>query len=299
MKILFYGHRGFIGSQVVEQWRRMYPDHVLELSETRVDVKNEEQLAYEISRANRVFCTIGRTSGTDKDGNYIPNIDYLENNLKENINDNLYAPMLLAILCKRYGVPLAYLGTGCIFSNNTRENDYIYTEKDTPDFFGSGYSIVKGYTDNLMKLFPNTVINFRIRMPIVDNSHEKNFITKISKFKYIYDMPNSMTYLPDIIPIMIGLTINGIVGTHNMVNKNPISHKEILDMYREIVDPNHICEYIEEKDLDGLLKAKRSNNVLQPQNIYGVRDIKECVREALINIKKNNELLEKVNNLHC
>jgi 3,5-epimerase/4-reductase len=299
MKILFYGHRGFIGSQIVEYWKRLYPDHVLELSDTRVDVKNEEQLAYEISRANRVFCTIGRTSGTDKDGNYIPNIDYLENNLKENINDNLYAPMLLAILCKRYGVPLAYLGTGCIFSRNTRENDYIYTEKDIPDFFQSSYSIVKGYTDNLMKLFPNTVINFRIRMPIVDITHEKNFITKISKFKYIYDMPNSMTYLPDIIPIMIGLTINGIVGTYNMVNQNPISHKEILDMYREIVDPNHTCEYIEEKDLDGLLKAKRSNNVLQPQRVYNVRDIKECVHEALINIKKNNEFINKINNLHC
>jgi hypothetical protein len=150
-----------------------------------------------------------------------------------------------------------------------------------------------------MKLFPNTVINFRIRMPIVDITHEKNFITKISKFKYVCSKQNSMTYLPDIIHIMIGLTMNGIVGTHNMVNKNPISHKEILDMYREIVDPNHTCEYIEEKDLDGLLKAKRSNNILQPQNIYGVRDIKECVREALINIKKNNDFINKVNNLHC
>ena len=66
-----------------------------------------------------------------------------------------------------------------------------------------------------------------------------------------------------------------------------------------IIDSSVICEYIEEKDLDGLLKAKRSNNILQPQRVYGVRDIKECIREALINIKKNNELLEKVNNLHC
>lgn len=299
MKILFFGAKGWIGQQVITKWKLLYPKHELIVSNTRVNVSNQEILAHEISNVDRVFCSIGRTSGYDKDGNYIPNIDYLETNLKENVRDNFYAPILLAILCNKFNKTFTYIGTGCIFSRDTRENDYIYKSSDRADFFGSGYSIVKGFTDDLMRVFYNNVINFRIRMPIVDITHEKNFITKISKFKRIYSMPNSMTYLPDLIPIMIEMTLNHQVGTHNMVNKNPISHKEILDMYKEIVDPTHKCEYIKEEELDGLLKAKRSNNVLEPQKLYPVRDIKECIREALLNIKKNNDMIEKTTNLSC
>ena len=299
MKILFFGAKGWIGTQVISKWKQLYPKHELIVSNTRVEVSNQEILSHEISHVDKVFSSIGRTSGYDKDGNYVPNIDYLETNLKENVRDNFYAPILLAILCNKFNKTLAYIGTGCIFSRDTRNNDYIYTSDDRADFFGSGYSVVKGFTDDLMRVFYNNTINFRIRMPIVDITHEKNFITKISKFKSIYSMPNSMTYLPDLIPVMIEMTLNNCVGTHNMVNANPISHKEILDMYKEIVDPTHQCEYIEEKELDGLLKAKRSNNVLKPQNIYPVRDIRDCIREALLKIKENNDMISKTNYLHC
>jgi hypothetical protein len=54
-----------------------------------------------------------------------------------------------------YGKHFSYIGTGCIFSTNTRHsNDYTTMMKsDVPDYFGSAYSVVKGYTDSLMKLY--------------------------------------------------------------------------------------------------------------------------------------------------
>ena len=44
-----------------------------------------------------------------------------------------------------------------------------FNESSLPNFFGSSYSIVKGFTDQLMHLFENNVLNLRIRMPITGN----------------------------------------------------------------------------------------------------------------------------------
>ena len=289
MKVLFYGSNGWIGSMIIKKWSEMYPDDIITCSITRLCPENISFIEEEIKNTDIVFSAIGRTSGT-KDGVHIPNIDYLETNLNENIRDNLFNPIMLAKLCEKYNKYLSYIGTGCIFSRDTNNNDYIYTEEDYPDFFGSGYSIVKGYTDNLMKLFDN-VLNFRIRMPIVDYVHSKNFITKISEFKNICSYQNSMTYLPDIIPMMIEMSRLKVSGTYNMVNKEAMSHQEILDLYKEIVDEKHTYNLINIEDLDGLLKAKRSNNILcskKLESIYplSLRSLRECIIEALHQMKK-------------
>ena len=285
MKILFYGSKGWIGSMIVERWKELYPSDTITCSNTRLTPENINLIKDEIQQNDIIFSSIGRTSGTLKNGTHIPNIDYLEGNLFENARDNLYNPVMLAKICEEYNKHFSYIGTGCIFSRDTNNNDYEYTELDNPDFFGSSYSIIKGFTDDLMKLFKN-VLNFRIRMPIVDYTHPKNFITKISDFKYICSYQNSMTYLPEIIPMMIEMSRLKVNGTYNMVNKGSISHQEILDMYKEYVNPSHSYNLIKIEDLDSLLKAKRSNNILTTKKLeaiypYILGDIKECVLEAI------------------
>jgi nucleoside-diphosphate-sugar epimerase len=284
MNILVYGGKGWIGSMLVNKWKELYPSYKFICSGTRILPENINILKTEIAKADRVFSCVGRTSG----GN-IPNIDYLEDKVNENVRDNLFAPLLLCKLCDGLGVHFSYIGTGCIFSANTRENTYDYTEEDNPDYFGSAYSVVKGYTDTLMKMFNLNTLNLRIRMPITDDWSSKNFIAKISKFDNICSYPNSMTYLPDLIPTMIDMSMRKITGTFNMVNGS-MSHQEILDLYREIVDEKHTYNLIEEDKLDTLLKAKRSNNILTNTKVcasYKIRPLKECVIEALNNMKKN------------
>jgi nucleoside-diphosphate-sugar epimerase len=284
MNILVYGGKGWIGSMLVNKWKELYPSYKFICSGTRILPENINILKTEIAKADRVFSCVGRTSG----GN-IPNIDYLEDKVNENVRDNLFAPLLLCKLCDGLGVHFSYIGTGCIFSANTRENTYDYTEEDNPDYFGSAYSVVKGYTDTLMKLFNLNTLNLRIRMPITDDWSSKNFIAKISNFDNICSYPNSMTYLPDLIPTMIDMSMRKITGTFNMVNGS-MSHQEILDLYREIVDEKHTYNLIEEDKLDTLLKAKRSNNILTNTKLcasYKIRPLKECIIEALNNMKKN------------
>ena len=149
--------------------------------------------------------------------------------------------MVLSLLSKKYDFHFTYLGTGCIFQFD--ENHPFGEEKDgfdessLPNFFGSSYSIVKGFTDQLMHLVEDSVLNVRIRMPITDEFNKRNFITKITNYAKVCSVPNSMTVLNELIPIMIDMSCKKITGSVNLTNPGLISHNEILEMYKEIVDP--------------------------------------------------------------
>ena len=247
---------------IAAAWSKQYPEDTLIISETRVVNSNHAFLSQEILEADRVVCTVGRTSGYDKStGEYINTIDYLEKNLSENLRDNLYAPMMLGMLCKQLQKHMVYLGTGCIFSWDTNKNVIRrVTEHDYPDFFGSGYSTVKGNTDDLMRQLDDTVCNCRIRMPIINADHPKNFITKIVGYKKINDMYNSMTYLPQIIPVIIEMSRSQTTGTWNMTNPGYTNHSSILRLYSTIINPKHSYVLAAHEEL-GLISA-RSNNIL-------------------------------------
>jgi 3,5-epimerase/4-reductase len=236
---------------------------------------------------DRVISIIGRTHGEGYN-----TIDYLEQEgkLRENVNDNLYAPLILADVCKELGIHMTYIGTGCIF---TYEDDKkVFTEDDVPNFFGSSYSTVKGFADRLMKdLYGSDVLNVRIRMPIHSIPHPRNFITKIVNYKKICSVPNSMTVFDDLLPILVDLMRMGLVGTINMCSPGAISHNEILEMYKEIVDPTHTWENFSYEEQLEILAAGRSNNELDGTKLTTlapeVKDIKTAVREILIKYKES------------
>lgn len=286
MKILFYGHKGWIGGMI----KSYYPleDELFD-STVRLTPENKNNIKNELDcvKPDLVVCTVGRTSGwsDENPSEYIPNIDYLEQDGKivENLNDNLYAPLFLAIECMKRDIHMTYMGTGCIFSSDTNNDDKQYTEGDHPDFFGSQYSTVKGYTDQIIGELPN-VLNLRIRMPITSDWNPKNFVTKITKFKQICSYKNSMTYLPDMIPVMIYLSKKKFTGTLNFVNPGTVSHEEILSLFKTYIDPEHQYELIDQKELSSVLVAKRSNNHLSTNllnDIYPhpLRDIHQCIEE--------------------
>ena len=230
MKVLLYGRNGWIGQKVYELL--VQGGHEVVVGEARAEdpVALEEEI--KCVNPTNIISTIGRTHGTIDGVNYTT-IDYLEQKgkLRENIRDNLYSPMILALISNKCGIHYAYLGTGCIF---TYDDEHPYEEElngfkedSKPNFFGSSYSIVKGYTDMIMKMF-NNVLNIRIRMPVTDEVNSRNFITKITTYKKICSIHNSMTVLPELLPIMIDMCDKKVTGTVNLTNPGLISHNEIL-----------------------------------------------------------------------
>jgi nucleoside-diphosphate-sugar epimerase len=285
MKILIYGANGWIGGQFMQ----LLNDVEYACGKSRVD--NENELINEISEHNptHVISFIGRTHGKIGDKVY-GTIDYLEQDgkLMENIRDNLFAPLMLAALCKKYDIHYTYLGTGCIFKYDDHHPDG-FEEKSLPNFFGSSYSVVKGYTDRLMHLYDDDVLNLRIRMPITGDKNPRNFITKITTYEKICSVPNSMTVLPEMLPLVLDMMRHNITGTMNLTNPGVISHNEILEMYRQLVDPSFQWQNFTEAEQRVILDSDRSNNRLDTrllETLYpDILGIKDAVRKCLMTYK--------------
>lgn len=289
MKVLIYGHKGWIGGQVIEILQKI--NHDIILGKSRVE--NKEGVEKELLETNptHVMSFIGRTHGKIGDKEYTT-IDYLEQKgkIKDNVRDNLFSPVVLALLCKKYDIHYTYLGTGCIFNTDTvNDINNKIDENGKPNFFGSSYSVVKGYTDELMHILDSHCLNIRIRMPITGESNPRNFITKITKYKKICSIPNSMTVLPELLPIMIDMSEKKVTGTINLTNPGLISHNEILEMYKEYVDKDFVWENFTIEEQSEILAAERSNNFLDTtklEKMYPeVKNIRDSVKELMIKYK--------------
>ena len=265
MNILIYGN-GWIGSQFVDILKTKNINYII--SNSRIELENIENIKKEIieyvskNNVTNVISFLGRTHGNIGD-KYYSTIDYLEQSgkLVENIRDNMVAPILLSSICNQLNLHFTYLGTGCIFDYKDDDKNYKFTEEDIPNFFGSSYSIVKGYTDRIMKFYKNTLI-LRIRMPITGDTNPRNFITKITKYDKICSISNSLTVLPELLPLIISLMEDKYVGTLNFTNPGVISHNEILEMYKKYVNPDFIWNNFSLDEQDKILDSKRSNNHL-------------------------------------
>ncbi len=288
MKIVFFGHRGWIASYFLPLLSNK--KHEIVCPDIRADDTISVERLLDTEKPDRVISFIGRTHG---DG--INTIDYLEKpgKLVENVRDNLYSPLSMALICKQRGIHFTYLGTGCIFSSNGDTNEKTYSERDDPDFFGSSYSVVKGFTDRLMKLVSNNTLNVRIRMPITPDMSPRNFIAKIVAYEKVCSIPNSMTVLPTLLPILLDMIERADVGTINLVNPGIISHNEILAMYRDKVDPNKTWQNFTLEQQDAVLKSKRSNNQLDTtrlQELYpSVKGIYAAVKDCIETIASNKK----------
>ena len=289
MLVLVYGSNGWIGHQFIEVLEASNVSYVRGIE--RVD--NESHLLQEIEDISptHVVSFIGRTHGSIGERVYTT-IDYLEQEgkLVENIRDNLFSPLLLAHMCKEKQIHFTYLGTGCIFkyddSHPFGEEVNGFDELALPNFIGSSYSVVKGYTDRLMHLYNESVLNLRIRMPITGEKNCRNFITKITTYEKICSIPNSMTVLPELLPYVLDMMTKNVTGTMNLTNPGLISHNEILEMYREIVDPKFEWSNFTQEDQRKIIDSDRSNNFLNTSRLEShypeIDNIKNAVRKCLI-----------------
>lgn len=300
MKILIYGSRGWIGSQ----FKEILENQNLNYTEGNSRVDNEIELLQEIVKINptHIISFIGRTHGKILDKEY-STIDYLEEKGKifENVRDNLFSPLILADICKKRDIHFTYLGTGCIFTFDEthpyEEEINGFTEESKPNFFGSSYSTVKGFTDRLMKLYVETALTLRIRMPITGEKNPRNFITKITNYKNICSIKNSMTVLPELLPLIVKLMKDKTVGTLNFTNPGLISHNEILEMYKEIVDSEFTWQNFSKEEQSKILTSDRSNNYLNTTRLETlfpeVLNIKDSVRNVLYEYKNTNYKINK------
>jgi dTDP-glucose 4,6-dehydratase len=298
MRILIFGGNGWIGQQFASVLEDASLEH--RVAVTRVDLDRIADLEQEIDAfaPTHAISFLGRTHGEK-----FTTIDYLEQpgKLVENVRDNLMAPIILAQLCADRGIHYTYLGTGCIFNDADACSDcgHAFKETDAPNFFGSSYSIVKGFTDRFMAWRHGqqggtpygAILNLRIRMPIVGEDHPRNFITKITHYAKVCSIPNSMSILPELLPMALELMRLRHVGTLNFTNPGVISHNEILTLYKQHVDPAFDWRNFSLAEQDAVLASKRSNNWLDTHELQrlfpNVKSIRDAVEDLMKTYKRS------------
>ena len=202
----------------------------------------------------------------------------------ETIRANVIGCLNLADVTNSQGIHMTYYGTGCIFHYDEKhpEGGKGFTEDDEPNFTGSYYSHTKAIVENLLKQFPN-VLTLRVRMPIVgDLLYPRNFITKIIKYEKIINIPNSMTVLPELLPLSVEMAKRKLTGIMNYTNPGAISHNEILELYKQYVDEEFTWQNFTVEEQAKVIVAPRSNNLLETDRIQSEFPDVLPIKESLI-----------------
>ena len=122
-----------------------------------------------------------------------------------------------------------------------------------------------------------------------------NFDDKFTVPKYKHDII-FINLLNELIPLMVDMAINNITGTVNLTNPGLISHNEILEMYKEIVDPDFTWNNFTIDEQNAILASGRSNNYLDTSKLESyypaLMNIKDSVRKILIQMKENKDNAE-------
>jgi 3,5-epimerase/4-reductase len=276
MKILLFGSTGFIGSQLKEALLKR--GH--EIADPRIEIRNLDEVkkAFEEVKPDWAINATGKT-GT-------PNVDWCETHPVETLGVNVGGSLNIASVGFSAGARVAQISSGCVYEGDN--NGKGFSEDDLPNFFGSLYSRSRVISEKLLREFPN-VLQLRIRIPITGRRHPKNLIDKLIKYPQMINMTNSCTVMEDFVPAAIKLMEMGQTGVFNMTNIGAMNHKQIMTMYKEIVDPNFKINIMSRNEQDELNK-RRSNCVLNTdkREKLGVNmpELEESVKKAMEEYKK-------------
>ncbi len=235
--VLLFGATGWLGGLLCEEVKA----RGLEVAAARSRGEDAEAVEAEVRAAapRLVLSALGRTHGS-QGGTAYATVDYLElpGMLPVNLRDNLLAPLLLARVCQRLGVPCAILSTGCIYSGGGPAG---FPEDAPPNFQGSAYSCVKAAADQLLRAFcADSALWFRVRLPLSRVPHPRNTLSKLLRYQHIHSSPNAMSVVdgPDgLLGLFLDLALAGHTGCFNGCNPGALTQDEVLQRYRARVDP--------------------------------------------------------------
>ncbi len=193
-----------------------------------------------------------------------PNIDWCETSPGITLHVNTVGAINVALASVSTGRFMLHLSSGCIFEGT----DAVMFDEEDPTTPPSYYSKTKAWADEILKDMPVCIV--RLRMPIDTEPSPRNLIDKLVGYDKIIEARNSVTIIPDLIEAIHRLIESRSTGIYHVVNPGVVSHREILDLYREYVDPAlPEKEFIDPEELykQGLAKARRSNCVLSTQKL--------------------------------
>lgn len=291
-KVLILGGRGYFANHFANYFRTRWPQEV-EFRLSLVDIADIQELEREILEyaPDIVLNAAGKTGK--------PNVDWCEDHKFETYRANVFGALNVMNICLARNIYMVHLGSGCVYTGDAGGSGF--TETDRPNFFGSFYSRTKAISEAMLQEFP--VLQLRIRMPIEGRPNSRNLITKLVNYRRIISVPNSATVVEDFLPTAWQLIQRGQTGIFNMTNTGSFTHEQILRLYQEIVDPNYTFEVISLESLGSVVKAGRSNCVLNTDKLVQMGlempPITTRLRQIMEIYKSNLDAVEDVEPAGC
>lgn len=275
MKILIIG-KGLVGGRCAELWADA------EVAEGYVRTTAEALALLDKHRPDAVLNAAGIVGK--------PNVDWCEDHALATMVGNTMLPLMIAEACQERNVYLLHVGTGCVYYGYSTDSAG-WKESDFPNP-SAVYTRTKYAADLALSVLPNVGVG-RIRMPIDSVPSRANLIDKLAAYPQVVDVVNSATIMEDMAVVFHQLLEKKATGIFHVTNPGALRHREILELYKKYVDPNHHNEWITDVQLvdRGLAKKKRSNTLLQSENLarYGI--FMPEIHESLeMTIKKYAEL---------
>ncbi|KAJ3274874.1 hypothetical protein HK104_003996 [Borealophlyctis nickersoniae] len=249
-RYLIFGSKGWIAGILIDQLKAAGK----EVRGTPIRLEDRAAIMNELDtfQPTLVFNCAGVTGR--------PNVDWCEDNKEATIRSNMVGTLNLADCCFLRGIHMTNYATGCIYQYDEKHqwHGVGFTEEDEPNFAGSFYSYTKALTEKAIRTYSN-VLTLRLRMPVSDDLSPRNFVTKITRYEKVVDIPNSNSILHDLLPASIAMAENRVTGVYNFTNPGAISHNEILEMYKQWIDPAFTWKNFSLEEQSKVIKAGRSN----------------------------------------
>ena len=300
--LIFGGGTGWVGKMIVDLLSS--GEEQVFAATSRLENRKDIIAEFESLHPTHVVNAAGLTGR--------PNVDWCELHKQDTVRVNVMGTLNLVDICFQHGVHLTNCATGCIYhyhvkpeGEEARGNESVvyegsnrgFKETDAPNFIGSYYSKTKAIVEDLLVSagYLENVLNLRFRMPISEDLHHRSLLTKLIKYEKVVNIKNSITVLPNMLPVMIELAKHGKVGIFNFTSPGAVSHNELLSMFKESIDADFTWTNFTLEEQNKVILAKRSNNELDSTKLIAackevgaeLLPVHEALKELFQTMKKN------------
>jgi dTDP-4-dehydrorhamnose reductase len=223
-----------------------------------------------------------------------PNVDACELHKTECLFGNAVLPGIIAQACAEAGVPWGHISSGCIYTG-ARPDGSGFTEYDAPNFDFrhnncSWYSGCKALGEEVLASQQNLYI-WRLRIPFDNRDSDRNYLTKLRKYKRLLDVRNSISQLDEFVAATFACWGKRVpFGIYNVTNPGSVTTREVVDLMCKSGVLDHEPEYFaDEADFmsSGVARAPRSSCVLDSSKLVNagihMTEVHEAIERDLAN----------------
>lgn len=240
-----------------------------------------------------------------------PNVDACEKHKIACLYSNAILPGFIGELCQDMNIPWIHVSSGCIYDGSksartlrirpidlqhnpllkeskevhvTKGTEFIeqgYDETDEPNFcFRSGnssyYSGSKAMGEELIEKFNNVYI-CRLRIPFNNQSSDRNYLTKLSKYPKLVNVSNSITHIDEYVMATYTLwSKRAPFGIYNVTNPGRVNANEVVEKLIKKGIRKDEPDWITIQDFNKLVVAPRSNCLLDSTKINNIVPLTEA-----------------------